>query len=91
MFVVEFDSRPGSGARTLPDGMRVVEAQQAFTVTIVQSQLILQTVWFFRSRENLLHIKFDPEVDLNNELFSVKLDKRVETVIPVHSLQLITR
>ena len=46
MFVVEFDSRPGSGARTLPDGMRVVEAQQAFTVTIVQSQLILQTVWF---------------------------------------------
>src|ERR1700722_16981263 len=44
----------------------------------------------FRSRENLLHIKFDPEVALNNELFSVKLDKRVETVIPVHSLQFIT-
>jgi hypothetical protein len=84
VFVVEFDSHPSSGARTFPDGMRIVEAQQAFPVTIVQRRRILQTVWFCWSRGDLLHLIFS-EVALNNELFSIKLDKRVETVIPVHS------
>src|SRR5271165_2478469 len=67
MLVVIFDPRPSSRPRTFADGMGVVETQKALTVTVVQSQGVVQPMRLLRCRWNLFNLELDPEAVLHDE------------------------
>jgi len=86
MLVVIFDPRPSSRPHTFADGMGVVETQKALTVTVVQSQGVVQPMRLLRCRWNLFNLELDPEAVLHDKRLTIELEKGVEARVSIHYL-----
>jgi hypothetical protein len=64
--------------------MGVVETQKALTVTVVQSQGVVQPMRLLRCRWNLFNVELDPEAVLHDERLTIELEKSVEARVSIH-------